>query len=74
MYWYFVKLNLIVDQIIKCIKIKLSSVDIKEKENGSYRGFGYWILITDPINLAKRARIILLFDHLNRRVDAKDWY
>ena len=44
--------------------------DISEKDNGSYRGFGYLILISDPVYLAKRARgKYCNFANFNRSVD-----
>ena len=52
-----------------------SSGNIQKKESGPYRGFAYWMLISDPIYLAKTARanywnlIELLQD--SRR---KDWF
>ena len=33
-----------------------SSGNIQKKESGPYRGFAYWMLINDPINLVKTAR------------------
>ena len=52
-----------------------SSGNIQKKESGPYRGFAYWMLISDPIHLAKTARanfwnlMELLQD--SRR---KDWF
>ena len=31
-----------------------SSGNIQKKESGPYRGFAYWMLISDPIHLAKQ--------------------
>ena len=33
-----------------------SSGNIQKKESGPYRGFAYWMLISDPIHLGKKAR------------------
>ena len=33
-----------------------SSGNIQKKESGPYRGFAYWMLISDPIHLTKTAR------------------
>ena len=62
-----------------CNKYKLklssfkSSYNINEKENGSYRGFGYFSLIGDPLSLAKRASSenCCNFANFNRAVDTK---
>ena len=49
-----------------------SSEHINEKRDGSYRGFGYFIIFSDPLELAKLSqRKILYFSTFNRIVNAK---
>ena len=49
-----------------------SSGNIQKKESGPYRGFAYWMLISDPIHLAKTARANFLnLMNCYRTVDAK---
>ena len=52
------------------IKMK-QLLSINKKEDGPYRGYGYYSLIIDPINLAKRAREKYCNGNLNRTVDPK---
>ena len=59
-------------------KLKVSSFqssdDINENEHGSYHGFGYWILISDPKTRRKepeKSTVFLFFFQASRR---KDWY
>ena len=52
-----------------------SSGNIQKKEDGPYRGFAYWMLISEPIHLAKTARAnywnLMEFLQDSRR---KDWF
>ena len=49
-----------------------SKENIHKKEVGSYRGFGYKRLISDPINLAKGARgKYCIFKNINMTVVSK---
>ena len=42
------------------LSLEVSKENIHKKEVGSYRGFGYSSLVSDPLTLAKGARQILL--------------
>ena len=55
----------------KCVPLRAMIICIK-KEEGSYRGFGYPIIISDPINLVKRAREKFFnFENFHKTVDSK---
>ena len=52
-----------------------SSGNIQKKESGPYRGFAYWMLISDPIHLAKTARANYLnLMELLQGSRRKDWF
>ena len=43
----------VVDQIKQKLRSFKSSEHINEKRDGSYRGFGYLSLLSDPLDVAK---------------------
>ena len=53
------------------LSLEVSKENIHKKEVGSYRGFGYSSLFSDPLTLAKGARQILFICKFNMAVVSK---